>query len=143
MRLFMIVFSILIGFSLLLGFDSFSVWTGLLLLIILFIGVLYMFTGKVLPQFIETFLIVLFIPLSVIYIYNLISQFIQSTSVNSQLSINVWPFLRVILFLMFLAFLYVLSIRRQNQRLDRFRLQGSEREPVVPNIPIGNSQDSN
>jgi len=140
MRRFMIIFSIIIGISLLFGPDGFSVWTHILALLIMLIGVLYMFTGRILPQFVETLLIVLVVPLFVIYLYSFTAQFIRSLSLNPQIDVSPWPILIIVFLLMFCASLYILHIRRQNQRLNRPRTPGSEREPVIPNYPTQNDQ---
>ena len=134
MRRFMIIFSMVIGFGLLFGLGQ-SIWTHILALIIMLIGVLYMFTGRVLPQFVETFLILLFVPLFVIFLFNLIKQFFGSGGLNPQINIPLWPFIVGAFLLSFLAAFYVFRIRRQNQRLGSSENQGSEREPVVPNRP--------
>lgn len=135
MRRFMIIFSIVIGFGLLFGSDGYAGWTNLLGLIIMLIGVFYMFTRRVLPQLVETLLIVLFVPMLVIYLYYFITNLFRSHLSNPNMDISLWPFLVIAFLLSFFASLYVIRIRRQNQRLE----QGSEREPVVPHQPSQNN----
>ena len=76
MRRFFIIFAVVIGIGMCFGIDGYSMWSGLLLLILVITGFTYMFTGKFMPQFIESFLILLFTPLLVVYIIKLAGNFL-------------------------------------------------------------------
>jgi len=130
MRNILIFVSVLIGLGLLINTDIFSSWSSIILLLILLIGFLYMFTGKILPQLMESLLLILLIPIFTIFIIHFICVLFSSFQVVNGSEIN-FPFIILILILMTAATIYVIRRRMRNRRPDAHRLQGSERESVM------------
>ena len=132
MRRFLIIFSVLIAVGIRLGIDFYSLLGGLLLILIVAAGFMYMFTHKLVPQLLECFIILLFVPplvlIAIYYVENFIRQLISGAPIDA----NPFPVFIILLLLMILAFIYVFRTRLRNRRVESQHLQGAEREPILP-----------
>jgi Ca2+/Na+ antiporter len=132
MRRFVSIFAVLIGIGMYLGIDVGPLLSAIALMMIMLAGVFYMFSRKVSSVFIESILILLFGPVFVVCLIQLVLGFLGQLFVSIGGAIDPSSILVILLLLMFLAFAIVMWERRRGHQIDRYQIQGAEREPIIP-----------
>ena len=132
MRRYFLILVIFLGILMYLGIDIWSLLGGVLLLILVMTGILFMVGRKFPNSLLEIFFILLIGPVLVSSFIHLLIDFIKQLSGSDGISgIPVYLLLFLIVIAL-LGFTWILLQRSRNRRVDTYRVQGSEREPVIP-----------
>lgn len=140
MQRYAVIFSILMGIAIFLGFDGFSIVGGILLIMVTLAGFFHIFSKRASSQLIETSIILLLGPLVVFGVIQFLLKILHDLLLSMGITTNPTSF-SIIIIIMLLAFGFVMWERRNSRRIDRFRLRGSEREPIIPEAYDGNYMD--
>jgi uncharacterized membrane protein len=135
--------AVCLGIGMYLGLQLQSLWYCFLLLILVLAGFHFMFKGRFPGQLLESLVILIFGPLFVLYMFGIAAN--CGTYIFRQVGVVVDPGVIVgILIIIFLAASVYIGVNHfRNREIDRFELQGAEREPVIPDHLGEGEQEEN
>ena len=137
------IIAVCLGIGMYFGLQLQSFWYCFLLLILVLAGIHFMLWGRFPGQLLESLVIFIFGPFFVMYMIGIVmdcSSYIFEQAVSE---IGYGLIATILIIVVLAVSLYIGVNHFRNREIDRFQLQGAEREPVIPDQLDENEHEGN